>query len=102
MSMKVTWETKCDTCGETIYRSITLSKKTRYEYKDGKDSPAHPYFEIWTPGVPDEWVMLPLNNEIYFFCSAQCCRKWLKKAGLKEIADGLSARIPRKTTPRTH
>jgi hypothetical protein len=96
MGMVVRWETKCESCGKKWKRLIALSKETRYGVKD-EFGVLHPYMEIWSPGVPPEWVLLPLAGVGHkFFCSVECCEKWLKKTGRSSLANGLMARIPSK------
>ena len=96
MGMKVRWETSCDCCGEKWQTSIPLTNKTRYGITD-ESGLVHPYMELWSPGIPMNWIVIPLEIEgLKFFCSVVCGKKWLKENGYKEIAKDLSALIPSK------
>lgn len=96
MGMLVKWQTKCDDCKKKWTNSIPLTPDTRYGVKDER-AIVHPYMEIWSPGIPPGWIVMPLEKEgVKFFCSVKCARKWLKKQGYDELAKDLNALIPSK------
>lgn len=96
MSMSVKWVTKCDSCKKKWTNSIPLNNKTRYGGIDEKGI-VHPYMEIWSPGIPPGWIVMPLEKEgVKFFCSKKCAGKWLRKNGYRELAKDLGAVIPSK------
>jgi hypothetical protein len=89
MGMKVVWYTVCDCCGEKMQSSIPLTNKTRYGITD-EDGLVHPYMEIWSPGIPAGWIVMPLELEgLKFFCCVKCGKKWLRENGYGELAKDL-------------
>jgi hypothetical protein len=94
--MTVKWVTKCDFCEKKWQIQIPLNNKTRYGVID-KRGVVHPYMEIWSPGIPPGWIVMPLEKEgVKFFCSVKCAGKWLRKHGYRELAKDLGAVIPSK------
>ena len=88
MGLRVEWKTKCDQCFAFVRTVADLNQKTREMFDVEARERVYQYLEIWSPGIPNGWVVAQEKKGYFFFCCRKCYERWLKKNGRKaEIVD---------------